>query len=334
MNLSTLLFRLTASLTNVMVKRVKPRSSRRLTRPLRQGVAAITRSPGIATQKASKKKTPRTNDALCLNAMMPHHLPLPRAVGPYTVTRSTKFMQSNLRTIMFGTFKSGDDWTNVGAVGLLDNALAVTATGNSKYYPLPGISRAALGAAASLVPAAMTIQIMNPEALQTTNGICFLGAMNMVPKVGNTTRTGEQFATEFISFNKPRLCAAAKLALTGVECHLPPMNMSDLADFTQLPAGGTTDYVGTWVPGFECAGFAPFVVHNPDAVNLQFLVTVEYRLRFDIAHPAASTHVYHKPAPLDRWHRVLDAMVAAGHGVREIAAIASSVGAVATSLKL
>jgi len=245
-------------------------------------------------------------------------------------------MQSANKTIIFGCFKKEADWTNIGAIGILDDNLAPTFAGNAKFYKIPGINNTSLGAGASFVPAAMTVQVMNPEALQTTTGICYMGAMNLVPKLSNTTRTGKELAEEFISFNKPRLCAAAKLALAGVECHLPPMNMSDLSDFTvNSPgtSGDSTDFTGFWSPDLDAGGFAPFIMHNPSGVNLQYLITVEYRLRFDIAHPAASTHTYRPPASIDKWHRVIETMVAAGHGVREIAALASSFGAAAGMLR-
>jgi sorbitol-specific phosphotransferase system component IIC len=184
----------------------------------------------------------------------------------------------------------------------------------------------------------MTIQCMNPEALQTTNGIVYAGVMPVVPKVLGDIRTWDNLAASFVAFGRPRLCAAAKLALTGVEVSLVPMNMSALADFTELKDVVGAPTIGTWQNytgnALEPMGFAPLFVYNPNEIALQFLVTVEYRMRFDIAHPASSTHVFHTPGSMETWHSVVKGMTELGHGVKDIAAVVADAGMAVGSVAL
>jgi hypothetical protein len=156
--------------------------------------------------------------------------------------------------------------------------------------------------------------------------------MPVVPKLlGDIYRTWGNVGSQFVAFGKPRLCAAAKLALSGVEHSLVPMNMNTLSDFTHLHDVVGAPTVSRWYTStgvsVQPSGFAPFVVYNPDEIDLQFLVTVEYRMRFDMEHPAASTHTFHDPASMGAWHSVVKGMTELGHGVRDIAVVAAEAGA-------
>lgn len=279
----------------------------------------------------------------CMNANMPQHLSLPRAIGPYSITRSTAVMEVNsCGSILFGTFmeRGSGEWTNIGAVTAFTASTgAINASGNAAVFTMPGIDNPTLGTATTLVPSAMTIQLMNPEALNTTKGIVYAGVMNQVPQIGDSTQSWTDFGKNFVSFNKPRLLSAGKICLSGVTADLCPMNMEALAHFsgiqgykpTDIP-GGTGAYTWDMEPAnasslaADPAGFAPFVVYNPDCVSLQFLVTTEYRLRFDISHPASSTHTFHRPASLATWSNVISGMTALGNGVKDIATVVANAG--------
>jgi len=57
-------------------------------------------------------------------------------------------------------------------------------------------------------------------------------------------------------------------------------------------------------------GWAPMVYYNPynaakgpsERQEMSFLVTVEWRVRFDISNPACSSHSLHKPTTDVQWH--------------------------------
>lgn len=293
------------------------RKGTRYARPLQQGVAKIPNG-GIQNRRATPARL-----ASYMDALHDSHLALPRAIGGYSVVRTTDSIQSSSRVCLFGTFKWGQYWSNINGVGSVDSTLAMNATGNSFLFHAPGITQATLGGASTLVPAAITVQIMNPEALQTTNGMVVGGVMNQVPRLNNEQRTWNAFASDFTSYNKPRLMSAGKLALRGVQASGVPMNMSDLSEFTEIKALSTA--VSTW-DFFDAAGFAPIVLSNPNGIMLQYLITVEWRLRFDISHPAASTHVTRPPATDSTWGSVIKQMQSIGHGVKDIADVVADLG--------
>jgi len=308
-----------------------------------RNVQATGAAPSVSgLQLAVRAPRPRGLGTLkllrCLNANYPNHLSLPRAIGPYSVTRSTKVISSETNVSIFGALMSRNtgQWSNVCCVRPnTSSTLSMNAAGNCQVFAMPGIDIGTLGQATTLVPSAMTIQMMNPEALNETTGIVYAGVMNQVPQVGNAGRTWTEFAEDFVSFNKPRLLSAGKITLAGVEADLIPMNMEALAHFSSVedfrdgvPMTWNMEPVAPPLVNFDCefSGFAPLVVYNPNSIKLQFLVTVEYRLRFDISHPAASTHEYHRPASLTSWGNVVQSMCALGNGVKDIAEVVASTG--------
>lgn len=327
-------------------KRGANKRSRSITRPLRQGVGKVAARPGIA--KPKKAGSSRAGHIRALNANHPSHLALPRAVGPYTITRATKIVDSNSKVMFFGTFQTvypdtqdaigwDNEWTNVCCLGSVNAGIGMDATSNTRSWTMSGINSTTLGGSISLVPSAMTIQCLNPEALQTTQGIIYGGVLPVVPKLLDDSRTWNVAAAGFVNFCKPRLMSAAKLALRGVEASLVPMDMDALSDFTTLSSQvDRTGDDGTTVTSWNTAatnnlsvqptGFSPLVIYNPNQVALQYLVTVEYRMRFDIAHPAVSTHSFHPPATLRAWHDAVEGMTSLGHGVRDIAEVVADVG--------
>lgn len=67
-----------------------------------------------------------------------------------------------------------------------------------------------------MAPAAFSIQIMNSEAVQTSSGITYIGHIGRIKTIpgfdADLTLTGKGFGDNFIAYNGPRLCSAAKLA--------------------------------------------------------------------------------------------------------------------------
>lgn len=300
---------------------------------LAQGTAAVPR-------KAWGGRT-RTSGATlaCWDAKLPMHLPLPRAVGPYTTIRTTARFASNSKCVMIGTFKTAhlslaanDGWTNQCAVTSYHPNLDIGdgtshATGNAviKTLPMEG-----LGDAVTLVPAALTVQIMNGQALQETAGLIYAGVMNTQAHIAGRAQTWDAFFDHFVEFQNPRILAAAKLGLRGVQINSYPLNMGDVSEFTPLhkevlPSDSRYKYDNTHP---SPAGWAPIAIYNTNApdLSLEYLVTVEWRVRFDLNNPASASHT-HKPVASDAtWNKLMTQAAAFGNGVQDIADVVANAG--------
>lgn len=73
-------------------------------------------------------------------------------------------------------------------------------------------------------------------------------------------------------------------------------------------------------------GFGPLFCFNPSGVTLDYLVTCEWRVRFDPANPAQATHTHHPAAPDRTWSNLLKNMEAEGNGVKDIVEMVADVG--------
>jgi len=195
------------------------------------------------------------------------------------------------------------------------------------------------GDAVTMVPSAFSVQIMNPNALQTTQGIVYIGRSTAQYKLANDTRTWGDLGNQFVSYMNPRLCSAGKLALRGVKVDSYPLNMTEFSEFaTEAPiSGGSGPVQCTWNSNGtganhdgEPSAFAPIVVFNPNEVNLQYLVTIEWRIRFDPGTAAAASHHYHKSTPMSVWDSVISSASSIGHGAMDIADVISQVGSAVT----
>lgn len=248
------------------------------------------------------------------------HLPLPRPTGPYTVIRTTQLITSDYKLLLLGPTYDGPKgrWTNAAAYGYVDSAKAGSATNNLYVFPFASMAGATWNGA-QVTPAAYSVQLMNPQALQTTSGIVYAGRLRTSYKISeNVGTTGDAIANQFISYNNPRLLAAAKLAFRGVQIDAVPFNMSDLADFTVRDVESATTFTGSSTMN-DNTGFAPIFVYNPQAIQLQYLVCCEWRVRFDPSNPAQASHVQHTNAPESIWMRCLHGAEALGNGVVDIA---------------
>lgn len=248
------------------------------------------------------------------------HLPLPRPTGPYTVIRTTQLIESSANMMVLGP--TWDDakgqWTNLMAYGIIDRSKKWDDANNVYQYTFQSMKNSSWDAV-QVVPAAFSVQLMNPNALQDTSGIVYAGRVRTAWRVKeHGADTGETNANQFISYNTPRLLAAAKLAFRGTQTDSVPFNMSRVADFTGLHTtdpGSTSVGSGTW----DFSGFNPQFYYNPDGIKLQYLVCCEWRVRFDPSNPAQASHVQHPHADESIWLRCLQAAEAAGNGVIDIA---------------
>jgi hypothetical protein len=309
-----------------------------LLRGIKQGVGMVTKTPfgkgkGIRRTRPGKfalrNKLNSRKAALC--ALNNLHLPLPRAVGAYTVSKTTTIINTDKRQLLFGCFKGNrinyadPGWMDIVAVSYgAHTDYAINASGNGLFWKDKALASSGFGHA-RLVPSAITLQVMCPKNLQSADGIAYIGRTKQVLDLMGDTRTWSELFTELVSFSAPRLCSAGKLALRGVKVDAIPYNMSQLSDFCpravtaadKVEPNTTTWNEGTFEANFE--GFAPIFVHNPNAIELQYLVTVEWRTRFDPGNPAYSGHTYHPVATDSCWNETVKGMEEEGHGVFDIA---------------
>lgn len=266
----------------------------------------------------------------CWDAKHYAHLPLPRSVGPYTTIRATRRVQVSTHTNIIGTFQcgSGDatqhfDWSEVVMMTDLTGANPINGPSNAQVIT---IDLDGLGSAATLVPSALSVQMMCPTALQTASGIVYAGVMNTQAAIAGRAEAWDAYMEKFVQFQNPRLLAASKLALRGVQINSYPLNMTEVSKFTPLhrtpdASGFTYDASGP-----ETAGWAPIVIYNPSGASLELLITVEYRVRFDLNHPASASHTHHPVSSDAFWDRMVKSAVALGNGVVDIADVVANTG--------
>jgi len=294
--------------------------------------------------------------AAYLDAENPCHLSLPRAIAAYSVIRTTTLIAapsagdtpSATSVYIFGPslvrspagLAHDEGWTSQAMLAGVDADLAINATNNCRRYNFSMPS--ATWGAANICPAAFTVQIMSANTLQDAGGINRIGRVKQALNISGDTRTWAQLANDWAQYSAPRLCSAGKLALRGVKASAVPVNLSELSDFAELsigPSGVIT--LSAAEPSFN--GFAPIIVASsnslistgPDSYrrqNLQFLVTCEWRVRFDPLNPAYSGHTYHPPASQSTWNQVMQHAEAAGHGVADIVETVSAFGAAASTI--
>jgi hypothetical protein len=215
-------------------------------------------------------------------------------------------------------------WDSTIAIYDADATLPINAPLNAFMVNLP---LSGLGTSATVVPSAFTMQLMNPEALQTTSGSIYLGTLPVQTFLGGRTDSWATAFDQFIEFQNPRMCSAGKLALRGVQVSSYPMNMSQVSNFTEYVSENDQGF--TYGAGFkEVTGWSPIFVRNPMSVDLEFLVTVELRVRFDFSHPASSSHRHYPIASDTVWDRLMSAATALGNGVIDISDTVANVGSI------
>lgn len=324
-------------------------------------------SNGNSRKTASGGKKGSSSSSLaCWDGLSPVHLALPRAIGPYTVIRLTRTFTSTAPWVLIGTFEhmfrettgamapssfGSEEWSKVCAITCADTQVeeSIFPTGINPQARFAAFSYETLGGLerAQVTPSAMTVQIMNTNALQTTNGTVYGGIVKTLLKEASRNVTPEELAQDFITTQAPRLMAMPKLALRGVKIQSYPMNMSKLANFATFfdsQQGNTTDFAwgsqyGSTPAAHELhispTGFAPIMIYRtgyePDGSapldRLTYQITTEFRCRFDLTNVAASTHRHHKVSTDSHWDRLMTMASNAGHGVLDIADSAAVRGA-------
>lgn len=288
------------------------------------GVSGVTQNVAVSVNNAFGDTAKPATIIKGLDAYHPSHVPLPRAVGDYTVIRTTQVLTTVDKFNLFGLMKNGsaqaETWSNLCHIQSLPGHNTIDypiGTGTSRFQGFDAMTSSAWSDA-RLTPAAFSIKVMNPEALQTTSGMIYIGRAKQMLNMGGTTRTWQAVADDLVSFSAPELCAAGKLALKGVQVDAVPYDMNALSDFRTLTASSAFEQ--PWANDLLMFdGFAPIYLYNPNNVNLQVMVCCEWRVRFDPSNPAYASHTYHKPSTLGYWDKVQRIGSALGNGVMDMA---------------
>lgn len=299
---------------------------------IKQGAAATPKQPFGGGRKKKSPQHPTSGQIRrYLNATLRDHLPLPRPTGPYTVIRLTNYYNCDSGMVTFGPEISelGNGvmgWSSIIGRASVNSAVAVSANNNCIALNMTALR--ALDNLTQIVPAALTVQVMNPEAVQTTSGMVWGGMSRTQLPIGSAVEPWDFFAQNFISLMTPRVMSAAKLAFKGVTGNAYPLNMSELSNFHQLikSNGADAKIVTTWnrtqgtIPETDGqpTGMTPIVFVNPNRVDLIYQVTVEYRVRFALSNPASAGHIQHKAGSTALWDAAVAAAGAVGHGLMDI----------------
>lgn len=302
---------------------------------IKQGVGATVTVP-FGTRKTKRKRGRgggKQMSHLHFNAFHPAHVSLPRPVGPYSVVRTTQVVSTTGKFMVFGPSQVafnpnpvGRTWTN-GCGYIINNVNdPINAPDNVTGLKFESMSQSSWRGC-QITPAAFSVQMMCGKPLQTAEGIIYIGRYRTMLDLSNNPETGTALQNQFVSYNMPRLCSAAKLAFRGVHTDLVPFNMAAISNFTVMSdftAGEQTIGGVNIHPVFE--GFAPMCVANPNGLDLTFLVCCEWRVRFDPSNPAQGTHQRHAVSTDSYWEKAQAVMETMGHGVRDIADVVAETG--------
>jgi len=292
--------------------------------------------------KRAKKQRKPGSRPMCRgywDAFAEPHLALPRAVAPYTVIRTTAIwnptQDDRRRFALFGPVMNtsaitsdGGRWTNAYCLSANVSLSSLRNSTNGVIMDTFGSMSSSSWEAASVTPAAFSIQILNPEALQDSSGMVYIGRcknkVNM--SQGDNNSSFQDLVDNLVSYSNPRMCSAGKLALRGVQVDGVPNNMSELAKFTTIKSTPQTLITLDSTNAEHQEGFNPIFIYNPNAVDLQVLVCCEWRVRFDPSNPAYAACKMRKPSTDSSWAAHMESAVALGSGVVDIVEQVARVG--------
>jgi hypothetical protein len=135
----------------------------------------------------------------------------------------------------------------------------------------------------------------------------------------DSTEIWTDISQKTVAYFRPRLLSAGKLALRGVQLNSMPLSMSDCSDFAPLQITAAVTTPPLWnSPQGRPVGWAPIVIVNPDTAPIMLLITIEWRVRFDISNPAVSSHTHHGVTSDVAWDGHIQAATRALPGVLDI----------------
>lgn len=286
---------------------------------------------GRAVTKAFDTRKKACHTLAGWDAFSPHHTPLPRSVGPYTVIRTTQLISTSDKVVIIGVSQSENvdfpghvpSWSTGCMFSSENENLAINSATNCNFrtVPFPG-SNASAGSGITCTPSAISVQIMNQHALTSTEGIIAAAVCPAQLDLRGRAETWTQFADQFVSYMRPRLMSAGKLALRGVQMDAYPLDMNALSEFRGVANNNdhTASNAFTWnrTNPYSPKGWTPMVVYNKNGLVLDYMVTIEWRVRFDIGNPAVASHVNHPVTPDHVWDNLVQSASSRGPGVMDI----------------
>lgn len=266
------------------------------------------------------------------DARSPHHLPNVRPCGPYSVCRVTMVVKSGSEMNIVGLMRQRatanspfGEWNNVCMVSDVVAATAVGGSLNTTFYGLP----MADFARAQISPCALTVRVTAIKALTEASGNVYIARPTAQMAMSSETATWRTIGQRVISHMSPEVIPVARLVLGASVSHSYPLDPESCAEFTDMDYAAsydtttgvnvTWDYsTGTPVGAQrDFSGFAPIIVFNQSNAELEFTITVQYRTRFYVTHPASSGHHDYRASSPGIVEKAMDAVKQVGHAISD-----------------
>jgi hypothetical protein len=233
-------------------------------------------------------------------------------------------------------------WTNI-CCATEEGPGPIGGSASTGFYgiPLPiADTLAGPSGGGTLCPAAVSVQILGNDSLQTANGQLAAAVCPVRMDFRGTTRTWSDIESQFISYFRPRLMSAGKIVLRGVQMDSHPLSMSDVSSFRGAkevtaalnPAGVVPAAWSLDAAPYDTCGWAPMVIYNPDNTSLSLLITMEWRVRFDISNPAVASHSHHGVSSDVAWEKHIAAATRQLPGVLDIVEKVATTGMAVASM--
>jgi hypothetical protein len=213
-----------------------------------------------------------------------------------------------------------------------NTAIGTTAATGFHFSPFPGGADNASRNQTTFTccPAAISVQIIGPQPLFEAYGQVAAAVIPARLDLTEDTRTWEEIQTDITSYFRPRMLSAGKLTLRGVQMDSHPLSMSDVSSFEPLIHETPNPNIAQILPWgvdrpFPC-GWAPMAFVNPTGAALQLLISVEWRVRFDVGNPAVASHQHHGVSTDAGWDRHIRRATEALPGVIDIVERVASTG--------
>jgi hypothetical protein len=209
-----------------------------------------------------------------------------------------------------------------------NTAIGTTPSTGFHYSPFPGggtnVNRTET--TFTCCPAAISVQIIGPNSLSNATGQLAAAVIPARMDLTDDQRSWEEVQTDVTSYFRPRLLSAGKLTLRGVQMDSHPLSMADVSEFLPLAINPPNPNLAPPSPNisqwdinspYPC-GWAPMAFVNPTGAEMQLLIAVEWRVRFDIGNPAVASHTHHGVSSDVSWDQHIRRATAALPGVVDI----------------
>lgn len=294
---------------------------------------------GGMQQGSASRREPKAGKAGrgALSAHRQHALGLMQPTAPYTYLRHTVIFSTNANVLLFGTYatetSSGTAWTPVVCLSDVNSGNPINGTLNTTLHKFANFN--GLGTGAEVVPAAFSVRVINPNALQVTSGTLTASRLQGGGSYGNSTSTWIDAATTSFGNCAPMIISGSQLAMSPKQCHALPADFTEMARFDRVlsstDAGLPSPF--TWnSTALHPAGFAPILVRNditPSGSttysNLTYEVTVKWRVRVSPENPFSSTHVYQPVSSASTWQDAVATASSVANGFETVLAIAERI---------